>query len=518
MRRVEVRDATGEVTILIPIRRSTSAAISLLANAPGNGDGFALITLSPPSVRPRPVPRDLTFVIDVSGSMSGQKIEQARAAGKQILRSLSPMDRFRLIDFSSDVRTFRDGFSTATRENLRTAERYLDQLDAQGSTNISGALDEALSTPVQPGRLPIILFLTDGQPTVGERDASVIASNVAKQRGSRRLFTFGVGADLNVSLIEQLAIEGRGTASFVRPEESVERAVGIVASRLTSPLVTDVRIHGDGVRLLKMHPSGPVDIFAGEDLVILARYSGSGDAIVRFDGQTTSGPVSWSSRVSFPDRSRENPFVARLWATQRVGYLSAEKRKHGGSQEIDDEIRDLGERFGIPTEFSSYLVVEPGMNRPDRLMGRVSGVQLQSIVVTGAAAPMSAPAVQFEAAKTAAVQRSVTSLSAADSAAGFSGSSTTRRDRNVTRAGNATFVLRDSVWTDVRYKKTGTILQVKPFSDAYFKLIEMVPDLREAFSVGERVIVAGRSMAIELTSTGKENLTDRDVTLIRDRW
>ena len=510
MRRVEVRDATGEVTILIPIRRSTSAAISLLANAPGNGDGFALITLSPPSVRPRPVPRDLTFVIDVSGSMSGQKIEQARAAGKQILRSLSPMDRFRLIDFSSDVRTFRDGFSTATRENLRTAERYLDQLDAQGSTNISGALDEALSTPVQPGRLPIILFLTDGQPTVGERDASVIASNVAKQRGSRRLFTFGVGADLNVSLIEQLAIEGRGTASFVRPEESVERAVGIVASRLTSPLVTDVRVHGDGVRLLKMHPSGPVDIFAGEDLVILARYDGSGDAVVRFDGQTTSGPVSWSSRVNFPDHSRENPFVARLWATQRVGYLSAEKRKHGGSQEIDDEIRDLGDRFGIPTEFSSYLVVEPGMNRR-REMG-AGGVQLQGVV--RGAAPAAPAAVQFEAAKTAAAQRSATSLSMADEA-DFSGA---RQGGGVTRAGNVTFVLRDSIWTDVRYKKTGTVLQVKPFSDAYFKLVEMVPDLREAFSVGERVIVAGRSMAIELTSSGEESLTDRDMTLIRDRW
>src|SRR6202165_1903930 len=330
MRRVEVRDATGEVTILIPIRRSTSAAISLLANAPGNGDGFALITLSPPAARPRPVPRDLTFVIDVSGSMSGEKIEQARAAGKQILRSLSPMDRFRLIDFSSDVRTFRDNFSVSTRENIRAAERYLDDLDAQGSTNISGALDEALSSPVQQGRLAIVLFLTDGQPTVGERDASVIASSVAKQRGVRRLFTFGVGSDLNVSLIEQVAIEGRGTASFVRPDESVERAVGIVASRLTSPLVTDVRIRADGVRLRKMHPSGSVDIFAGEDLVILSRYDGSGNAIVRFDGQTTNGPVSWSTRVYFPERSRENPFVARLWATQRIGYLSAEKRKHGG--------------------------------------------------------------------------------------------------------------------------------------------------------------------------------------------
>ena len=510
VRRVEVRDARGEVTLLIPIRRSTNAAISLLSNAPGNDDGFALITLSPPAVRPRAVPRDVTFVIDVSGSMSGQKIEQARAAGKQILRTLSPMDRFRLIDFSSDVRTFRDDFSAATRENISAAERYLDDLDAQGSTNISGALDEALSSRVQSGRLPIILFLTDGQPTVGERDASVIASNVAKERGPRRLFTFGVGADLNVSLIEQLALEGRGTATFVRPEESVERAVAIVASRLTSPLVTDVRVHADGVRLLKMHPTGPVDIFAGEDLVILSRYDGSGNAILRFDGQTTNGPVSWSTRVYFPERSRENPFVARLWATQRVGYLSAEKRKHGGSQEINDEIRELGERFGIPTEFSSYLVVEPGMNQ--RRLGRAGGVQLNGAVSTGVGMAPAPAAVQCEAAKSAAAQRSATSLSAADAAVGI------RDDANVRRAGNVTFVLRDSVWTDVRYKKSGMVLLLKPFSDAYFKVIEMIPELRDPFSVGERVLVAGRSMAIELTPSGEERLTERDLALLRDRW
>ena len=511
VRRVEVRDARGEVTLLIPIRRSASAAISMLANAPGNEDGFALITLSPPAVRPRAVPRDVTFVLDVSGSMSGQKIEQARAAGKQILRTLSPMDRFRLIDFSSDVRTFRDDFSAATSDNIRAAERYLDELDAQGSTNISGALDEALSSRVVAGRLPIILFLTDGQPTVGERDASVIAANVAKQRGPRRLFTFGVGSDLNVSLIEQLALEGRGTASFVRPDESVERAVGIVASRLTSPLVTDVRIHADGVRLLKMHPSQPVDIFAGEDLVLLTRYDGDGDAVLRFDGQTTSGPVTWSTRVHFPERTRENPFVARLWATQRIGYLSAEKRKHGGSQEIDDEIRDLGERFGIPTEFSSYLVVEPGMSQ--RRVGQAGGVQLNGAVTgVGAAAPAAAPAIRFEAAKSAAAQRSATSLSAADAASGV------REDASVRRAGNVTFVMRDGVWTDVRYKGAAALLRVKPYSDAYFKLIELQPDLREAFSVGERVIVTGRNMAVELSPAGEETLSERDLRMLRERW
>ncbi len=528
IRRVEVRDARGEITLLIPFRKSMSAAISLLTNAPGNDDGFALIMLSPPTISPRAVPRDLTFVIDVSGSMSGEKIEQARAAGKQFLRSLSAIDRFRLIDFSSDVRTFRDDFASATRENIRSAERYLDALEAQGSTNISGALDEALSIAPQSGRIPIILFLTDGQPTVGERDAGAIASSVAKRRGSRRLFTFGVGADLNVPLIEQLALEGRGTASFVRPEESVERAVGIVASRLTNPLVTDVRVRAEGVRLLKMHPSGPVDIFSGEDLVILARYDGSGNAVVRFDGQTANGPVSWGTRVRFPERSRENAYVARLWATQRVGYLSAEKRKNGGSQELDDEIRELGERYGIPTEFSSYLVLEPGMNRRQvRLQGRAGGtesVQLSGVVTTGvadevdfggrrardAAAPSTART--FEAAKTAAAQRSATNMAAIDSFSGL------RDEARVRRLGNLTLVLRDSVWTDVRFKKEGPVLRVKAFSDAYFKLIDTMPELREAFSFSERLIVSGRAMAIELTPGGKEQLSDRDLALLRERW
>jgi len=250
-RRVEVRDARGEVTLLIPIRRSTSAAISLLTNSPGNGDGFALITLSPPAVRPRPVPRDVTFVIDVSGSMSGQKIEQARAAGKQLLGTLRREDRFRMIDFSSDVRTFRDDFVEATPENIAAATHYLGELQANGGTNIDGALDAALAPararegdddeyPRGPahrtgGRLSLVLFVTDGEPTVGERDPAAIAAHAARLRGSQRVFTFGLGADVNARLIEQLALEGHGTAQFVRPDEDVERAVGLVASRLKSP-------------------------------------------------------------------------------------------------------------------------------------------------------------------------------------------------------------------------------------------------------------------------------------------
>src|SRR6185503_10746964 len=257
--------------------------------------------------------------------------------------------------------------------------------------------------------------------------------------------SFGVGADLNVTLVERLALEGRGTAHFVRPDESVERAVSMVASRLTSPVVTDMRVYADGVRLLKTHPSQPSDIFAGQDFVMLARYDNSGSTRLRFEGRTASGPVQWTSRVVFPSSSRENSFIARLWATQRIGFLSAEKRRNGGSSEVDDEIRQLGEQYGIPTEFSSYLVLEPGMD-PRR---RGGNLQLDQAVVTGAAAaatpapaaPMAMSVQVFEEARKSASQRAATSLSAADA----SDKELSRDEGGARRAGKRLFALRDSV-------------------------------------------------------------------------
>src|ERR687895_1941473 len=309
--------------------------------------------------------------------MSGGKMEQAKAAGRQFLETLRPQDRFRIIDFSTDVRTFRDEFVYATDRNVAEARRYIESLEAEGSTNISGALTEALRAPVSRERLPLVLFMTDGELTVGERNPAAIAARAAHERGERRIFTFGVGTDVNAALIEQLAVEGRGTAQFVRPNESVERAVSIVASRLVDPVMTNVRVRGTGVRLSRIHPEQPFDLFAGQDLVIFARYSGDGRGVVVFEGESRNNPVRWTTPVTFVERERGNSFVARLWATQRVGYLSAERRKSGGSREIDAEIRELGERYGIPTEFTSSFVRGPDMlagNTARRMAARVDTV------------------------------------------------------------------------------------------------------------------------------------------------
>jgi Ca-activated chloride channel family protein len=332
---------------------------------------------------------------------------------------------------------------------------------------------------------------------------------VSAERGRRRIFTFGVGADLNVALLERLALEGRGTAHFVRPDESVERAVSVVASRLTSPVATDLRVRVEGARLSRMHPAGPYDLFAGQDLVILARYDGAGTVAVTFEGESANGRVSWTTETELPDRDQENGFVARLWATQRVGYLSAERRRNGPSPEIDEEIRTLGERYGIPTELTSYLVLEPG--QVVARGGRVGDLR-------GAAA--NAPRLEleqrrrFDDAKAASELRAARTLAQAEAAAPM------EADAGITsrRVGTRTFVLRDSVWTDVVFKEGTRVVTVKPYSGAYFALVREIPDLAAAFALGERVLVRGSKVAVAVAPNGSEQLTKAEIAAVVAAW
>ena len=509
---VEAEGSTSEVTVLVPLRRSNEASVSLLANATSAGERFALITLTPPSRGVRHTPRDVTLVLDVSGSMSGRKLQQAKAAGRQALATLDAADRFRIIDFSTDVRTFRDAFVSATAVNVRDAQRYLEALEAQGSTNISGALDEALRVVTPADRLPLVLFLTDGAPTVGETRPEAIAEAAAHRRGRARVFTFGVGADVNAALVERLALEAHGTATFVRPNEDVERAVAIVASRLTDPVVTDLRVDAEGVRLDRVLPNGTVDLFAGQDLVVLARYQGDGPATLHFSGRSVTGPVEWTERVNFPERDRGNSFVPRLWATQRVGWLAAEKRRGGSTTEIDDEIRTLGERYAIPTEFTSYLVQEPGV---------VAGGLIpenQSLGAVGRAGAASPPAArEFAAAKVSSMQRDTRSLAAADEVLERRVDGASSR-----RIGARLFALRDGEWTDARADAPGAErirrVRVRAYSSAYFALIRAVPELGESLGLGDRVLVFGRAIAVEVAAGGEENLSEAEVAAVSADW
>lgn len=523
-RTVGVDGAARDITILLPVARSRDPAISVLTNAPSGERGYALITIAPPAVLPQSLPRDVTFVVDVSGSMSGGKIAQARAAGKALLKTLGPRDRFRLIDFDTDVRTFRDGFSEATAANVEAADRYLDALDAHGSTNIEGALRTALGSArdddARGDRVPLVLFLTDGEPTVGEQDPQALARLASSMRGARHVFTFGLGADVNTALLEQIALQGKGTASFVRPDESIERAVAVVASRLRDPVLTDVRVEADGVSLSGVMPNAVPDLFAGQSIVLLARYQGSGRGTVRVSGRSARGAATWTHATNFPERSSDNAFIPRLWATQRVGWLSAQRHAQGGSPEVDAEIKELGERYGIPTELTSYLVREPDValgNRPQPAVP-AGALRLNDVVVTGQS---TAQEQRFEEARQATAMRASKSLAQADSlldTAAIGGAPTA----SLRRASNRMFERQSdtSAWVDRGYKDGMRRIRIQAYSAAYFEVLDTMPELRAAFSLGDHVLVAGRAVAIEVTTAADAatTLAAADRTALRENW
>jgi Ca-activated chloride channel family protein len=502
--------ASGDVELFIPLRRGL-VGTSLLAHAPGGEDGFFMLLVSPPHTADGAVvPRDLTLIVDVSGSMSGDKMEQARAALRQALGTLGAQDRFQLISFSNRVTPFRDGLRPATQANLDTARAWVDRLVADGGTNIAGALDAALDQSVAEDRLPIIVFVTDGIPSVGEQSPERIALAAGSRIGRARIFTVGVGTDVNTYLLDRLANEGRGTAEYVAPDASVEQAMGSLLNKIRHPALVNVRIEGSPTELRLTYPSRLPDVFFGEELVVFGRYRGQAEGDLAMVGERNGRTERFTTRAVFPASEMDNGFITRLWASRRVGELTRQIRIEGATPALVQEVRDLGLRYGILTEYTSYLVQEPtpvaarpGI-RPNQAMPMAppaSGAGGAPAEQTGVGA--------FQRARASSAMMGAGSLAAADEAAerrmeelAGAGDPARRGARAVRRAGGRVFLQLNGVWTDASHKDSLQVTEVAPFSQAYFQLVRALPEIAPALRVGEEVLVAGRRASIKVTSAG----------------
>jgi Ca-activated chloride channel family protein len=495
-------NATGDVEIYLPLRRGL-VGTSLTAHAPGGEDGYFMLLVSPAQAEDAgdALARDLTLVVDVSGSMSGDKIVQARSALRQALGTLRATDRFRLIAFSTRVTPFRETFVPATAENLAAARGWVDALNADGGTNIAGALEAALGQGTPAERLPIVVFVTDGLPSVGEQAPDRIASLAGARIGRSRVFTFGVGADVNTYLLDRLAQEGRGTASYVAPDASVEQAVGSLMNKVRHPALTNLRIEGAPVELVQTYPSRLPDVFFGEELVIFGRYRGTGRGELTVVGDRNGRTERFATAAVFPGGESDNAFITRLWASRRIGELTRTIRIEGATPALVQEVRDLGLRYGILTEYTSYLVQEPNIaTQPrDRLIMPASPAMQGG---AGAARAQSG-AGAVAAARSSSAMMGAGNLASADRAAEERADELTRgTGRTLRRAGGRMFVQHGSVWTDAGHMATLRVYEVAPFSDAYFALVRALPELAPFLSVGDEVLVAGRRASIKVTANG----------------
>jgi Ca-activated chloride channel family protein len=489
--RLTVRPATeltGDFALFLPLARG-AVGLTLVTHRPDGEAGYFMLTLSPGDVASATTPRDITVVVDVSGSMSGQKIEQARAALRQLLGTLRPTDRFRLVSFSSAVHGYRDGWTAATADAVRDARRWVDDLQADGGTNVAGALAEAFRSTTPEDRLPIVLFLTDGLPSVGEQNPEKIATQAEANRGRARVFAFGIGYDVNTYLLDRLSAAGRGATAYVEPQEDVERAVGTLVAKIQHPVLTDLALGGDA-RLTEVYPERLPDLFAGEELVIFGRYTASRDTMTLHVGGTRNGRAERYAVVCpCPARETGNDFIPRLWAARKIGVLQQAVRLNGSNPELVEEIRRTALRYGLLSEYTAYLVQEP--NTVAGRGGAVGGVN--------APAPASG-AVAVRAAEMDRVRREAKSASqvqAADEAL-FA-----RRDMGQAQhVGGRVFVDKQGVWTDLMLRDSLPVVTVEPFSPAYFELLRRLPELGSIVQRFDRVVVAGERVNIRFAPGG----------------
>jgi Ca-activated chloride channel family protein len=499
--------ARGDLELFLPLARGL-VGMSLVTNQPAGEDGFFMLLLAPGAAAvTQAVQRDLVAVLDVSGSMSGDKLDQARAALAQLLGTLRSGDRFRVIGFGSGVRRYAAGWTAASGDNVRAAQEWVRQLDTDGGTNIAGALADAFAEPAGEGALGVVVFLTDGLPTVGDTDPERIAEQAERGRGSFRVFAFGIGYDVNTYLLDRLTERARGVTEYIQPGGDIEQAVSALAAKVSVPVLTDLALGADGVELYDLQPGRLPDLFGGDELAVFGRYrgAGSGERSVTVKGRRGGREERFSTGARFGGELPGADYVQQLWAARKAGALSREIRLHGPNAEIVNELKRLALRYGILTEYTSYLVQEPNAVVFRPMLDRAPAPQDQ----TGAEAVRRSRA---EKALSGSLQLSevVVNGRAADSVSVQGAGMETKAQR----VGGRMFAWRDSTWVDAAHGDSLRVVRVAAFSDAYFALLRALPELRQPAALQPAVLVAGRHLSVKIESGGKTTWADGELAAL----
>jgi len=492
-------------------------------------DGFFMLLVQPPVQMDSTqiIPRDIILVVDQSGSMDGDKWTQARAAAGYVLENLNPEDRFNVVLFSTGWRVFSNELEPASVG--REAANWVNQQFAEGGTDINGALTTALDMVEE--RATTILFLTDGLPTEGETDIDDILANAnANAPENVRIFTFGVGDDVDTFLLDALVRDFRGASSYVRTSERVDEEVASLYNKISAPVLTDLDLDIDGITFDSLYPTQPLpDLFAGTQLTLVGRYRGSADDLnVRLSGSVNGDIQTFVyDNIDFRGRAGGNPFIARLWATRRIGDLLNSIRLNGENSEVVDSIISLSIRYGIITPYTSFLIEEDDIlsqtarDRAEADFGAVAGELAESS--SGARAvdaadqfsamqDAQAPAPMQQVQSTALPPGTMASgMVENEPQGGISGGGLdtegnlipfepTGSQNPIQTISDKTFILQGDVWTDTTFAPdTMTTLKVEFLSDAYFDLLTQIPALGEFFAIGEQVIVVWEDVAYEVT-------------------
>lgn len=483
-------------------------------------------------------PKNVLFVLDVSGSMAGEKIEQAKQALKFCLNSLNRRDKFGIVSYSDDITRLTSEMMPVTHNSVREATAAVDALKAEGGTDINSALLEAIGIGGARSYADYIIFLTDGEPTVGETNPGRIAENIKNaNRAGWKIFSFGVGYDVDANLLDRLSTESNAVATYVRPGEDTEVKVSNFFAKIANPAMTDIKIVCDGNNLTQVYPRTLPDLFYGMQLVIVGKYESPGGATVRLEGYVQGRPKVYSYNVEFSARPSSDELVPRQWAVRRIGFLLDQIGQGSATTEIKDEIVRLSKEYGIVTPYTSFFVGEPvvAMNNGGAVTPVVHGqrdvMEMENprgSVVLGDEQLESMPKMatkdqvamsdvsnmmlgdaydQFYADASANEPAPNGYLPATELEAKVSSQVGSKKLSQLTTIGDRTFQKVGNALVDSRYDGSQQIIKIKPFSDAYFKLLDLKPKIGKYLATGDEIIVVVGKVAVRICDDGAETLT-----------
>ncbi len=454
-----------------------SVGIEMLTHFPQlsdeEGGGYYMLLAAPQAeaVVDVVIPKRMVFVFDRSGSMAGEKMEQAREALRFAIVSMDEGDEFNIVDYGTTVESFAESAVPIAEISKATALSYIDDIEATGGTNIHGALVEAAQMLHGDEFAEMIIFLTDGKPTIGEADLETILADVSVANAARaRLFVFGVGEEVNTHLLDRLAGDNGGGSTYVKPNENIEVAVSSFYTKVSSPVLTDLELVISGGRARDYYPQQLPDLFRGSQIVQLGRLDAEGNVSVLLSGDILGERQVFEREVDLT-RGRGPEFLPRLWATRKVGFLLDQIRLHGEDDELVDEIVLLSRRHGIITPYTSFLIVE---DEPPSPIAQDDALRAES----GAEA-----------------------VNAAEDVRDYADANTTTqvRSQEVRYVGDKTFFLREGSWVDSQFEEDLQTMTYRYGSNAYFELLRQQPHLGRYLALGTAVVLRSGDEQIRIT-------------------
>ncbi len=509
------RKDTEENFVLYYSFSESEFGINLLTFRPDEDEnGFFMLLISPKTEISKKdiIKKDVIFILDVSGSMSGEKIEQAKEALKYCINNIDRGDRFNLITFSTESKSFKKNLVSAS-EYHKEALDYIDQIEARGGTNINEALLDALEMEYEQDRPNSIVFITDGLPTVGEIDIGKIIRNVSDENQSKiKIFTFGVGYDVNTVLLDKIASTNYAVSDYIEPNENIEQKITSFYDKISHPVLTNLSIDFGAMEVEEVFPKKLPDLFKGLQLTILGRYKKQMKKDITLIGRFKDKEKRFIYDADFSSKNKVNDFIPYLWATRKMGHLMDEIRLHGENKELKDEIVRLSKKYGVMSPYTSFLIqednalahqmhrLEPRLRRNALNLADTEGDYKDARISYMAAMPtISEPSDKGKIA----VQMSKKSREMREANA-------LTDNEFIKRIGTYTFYLKNDFWIDSEYKDEKTI-DIKYSSQAYMDLVLAYPDVAKYLALGEKVIFKYRGKFIKISDKGEKKISQEEL-------